>query len=233
MAKPAPNPSLPGRDPAPPTGGPGWRRVLEWSALAALGLAAIGWKVLHARTRPEPSPATSKPEPPAPDEPEEIHYADGRIVHPRVQRETRDVRFGLILGILLGMTCVGIVHLILVWRFFWWEAGTQAMRKESPYPLAPQLSTKLPPSPRLEQIQFLSGDTSGYVQKQIAAQEKVLHSYGTTGEQGFVHIPIEQAIRLTAEQLPARQHPPSAAHDGGLLDSGEPNSGSRFSGGRR
>ena len=45
----------------------------------------------------------------------------------------------------------------------------------------------------------------------LAAQEKVLNSYGPTEEKGFVHIPIQQAIKVIAGKLPVRT---AAAGDG-------------------
>jgi hypothetical protein len=66
----------------------------------------------------------------------------------------------------------------------------------------------------------------------LAAQEKVLNSYGPTAEKGFVHIPIQQAIKATVGKLPVkRQTQGEAAKDRGLIDAGESNSGRMFRGG--
>lgn len=228
------NPKLPrspfGNDPT--SRASGWRQRLGWLAVAAAGLAVVGWKLFQ--PRPTVPPASPPPEPPPEpaEEEEEVHYADGRIEHPRVRRETRDVRVGVLFGIIIGLACLFAIHISVVWWYFWWLAGAQAVQKESPYPLAPKLSARLPSRPRLEQIQFLAGDTSGLVAERLAAEEKVLRSYGATDDKDFVHIPIEQAMRLAAPRLAVRKEPPSAVHDQGLLDGGEPNSGHVFAGGR-
>jgi hypothetical protein len=59
------------------------------------------------------------------------------------------------------------------------------------------------------------------------AKERVLHSYGKTDEDGFVHIPIQEAMTTLAEQL-SKAKPPEPAHSEGLLDAGESNSGRMF-----
>ena len=49
------------------------------------------------------------------------------------------------------------------------------------------------------------------IDKRLAAQEKMLNSYGPTEEKGFVHIPIQQAIEAVADKLPVRKQPPGQA----------------------
>ena len=72
---------------------------------------------------------------------------------------------------------------------------------------------------------------SSDVFKRLAAKEKALNSYGTTAENGFVHIPIQQAIKAVAGSLPAKGTSQGrAAHDNGLLESGDSNSGRMFRG---
>lgn len=106
---------------------------------------------------------------------EEIRYADGRIEHPGVRYEPKDIRLGCLLAVVVAAGCVLAVMGYLVWRVYWSEAAAQAERKKSPYPMAPAMSEEPPwtPSPggpyqpRLEQLDRMSGDrmptcTSGW-----------------------------------------------------------------------
>ncbi len=73
------------------------------------------------------------------------------------------------------------------------------------------------------------------VYERQASREEILNSYGPTTEEGFVHIPIERAMKMLENKLPARAEPPAdqTRRSDGLVDSGEPNSGGIFRGGRR
>jgi hypothetical protein len=71
----------------------------------------------------------------------------------------------------------------------------QAMELEQPYPLAAGQEDRLPPAPRLQQFpanelyQFRTGE------------QDLLDRYGWMNrETGVVHIPIEDAMRLTVER---------------------------------
>ena len=66
--------------------------------------------------------------------------------------------------------------------------------------------------------------------KALAEKEKVLNSYGPSEEKGFVHVPIQEAIKATAGKLPVRKQPPGGANDNGLMDAGQSNSGRMFKG---
>ncbi len=157
--------------------------------------------------------------------------ANGETEDTAVRYERRDIRFGCLLAFMLVVLCIMASLGYGVWRFFWWQNSARQEAGRSPYPLAPAASKQLPPEPRLEQIDRLAGVENSDVAKRLAGQEKVLNSYGPTEEKGFVHIPIQQAIKATAGTLPVRK--PSAeatAKDKGLVDSGESNSGRMFRG---
>ena len=68
--------------------------------------------------------------------------------------------------------------------------------------------------------------------KQLAAKEKLLHSYGSTADKGFVQIPIEQAMKAVAGTLPVAKESSQgrAVKGNGLLEAGESNSGRMFRG---
>ena len=71
----------------------------------------------------------------------------------------------------------------------------QSMELEQPYPLAQGQEDQLPPAPRLQQ--FPAND---YYQFRVG-EEALLREYGWMNrEAGQVHIPIDQAMRLTLER---------------------------------
>ncbi len=77
----------------------------------------------------------------------------------------------------------------------------------------------------------MTPEESAAVNKQLAAKEKALHSYGPTAEKGFVQIPIEQAMKAVAGTLPvAKESSPGRAAKNGLLEAGQSNSGRMFRG---
>jgi hypothetical protein len=78
---------------------------------------------------------------------------------------------------------------------------------EQPYPLATSRDPQMPPAPRLQQ--HPDRDLTEF----RATEERRLHGYGwVSKEAGVVHIPIEDAIRLTVQRgLPSRQEDPARA----------------------
>jgi hypothetical protein len=83
-----------------------------------------------------------------------------------------------------------------------------------------------PPQPRLEPL--IVDDTRMSADYWAREHERglVLDTYGSTKEEGYVHIPIEQAMRLAVKQLPVRQESQAAtAKSRGLFTGGESNSG--------
>jgi hypothetical protein len=152
--------------------------------------------------------------------------------HPDVRYERKDIRLSGLLWLIVAAICVLVVLSFGIWHFYWWQAGAEQAIKQSPYSLAPALSKQLPREPRLEQLNEMEQGEAASVFAKLAAQEKVLNSYGPTAEKGFVHIPIQQAIKVTAGKLPVkRQAQGDAAKDQGLIDAGESNSGRMFRGG--
>jgi hypothetical protein len=171
----------------------------------------------------------------------EGRHADGAAEHPAVHYEQKDVRFGCLLSLIIVAACIVAALGYGVWHFFWREAALQQTAKTSPYPLAPNLSAKLPPEPRLEQLNRLTPEELAAfsrttlqeiaeVNEQLGAQEKALHRYGPTGEKGFVHIPIEQAMKAVAGNLPVAKNASPGRDANGLLDAGQSNSGRMFRG---
>jgi hypothetical protein len=178
----------------------------------------------------EQIPAGEPAEQPLSGAAEEIRHPDGRIEHPAARYEPSDIHFRRILALLTVVACVAAMQYYGVWRFLWFQEHAQAKAKQSPYPLASAPSAALPPQPRLEQLDRMTPQESAAADRQLAAETKALHSYGATAEEGFVQIPIEQAMKAVAGNLPlARGSSPGRAANG-LLDAGQSNSGRMFRG---
>ncbi len=164
--------------------------------------------------------------------PEEIHETDHPTEHPDVRYERSDAAFRPILYILLGALAFGVVVQLGMSVWFHYLRDYQAEIKKSPFPLAPGPSNALPRDPRLEQVDRLAGIETPNVFERETANLRTLNSYGPTEDKGFVHIPIERAMQLILERqmLPSRPAPSAEQNrrSGGLVDSGEPNSGRMF-----
>jgi hypothetical protein len=160
---------------------------------------------------------------------------DGRAVNPTVHFEPTDARFGPIAFIMLGTIVLAVVIFVSVWVFFYNLRNAQEESKKSPYPMAPGPSTALPREPRLEQVDRLAGNTTPNVNDRETANLKILNSYGTMPEEGYLHVPIDRAMEVLLQQqtLRSRPEPPAeqSRRSSGLVDSGEPNSGRLFKGG--
>jgi hypothetical protein len=166
---------------------------------------------------------------------EETRHPDGRVEHPSVKTEKSDASFTAILLVLLAAAGFGAIMLGVILGFFYkWEQH-EANVKRSPFPLAAQPSTALPPEPRLEPLDRTAGVESSNVYLRLEQKEDVLTRYGKTAEEGYVHVPVSRAMDLLAGKLPARAAPPADAERkaGGLTDSGESNSGRMFREGPR
>ena len=161
-------------------------------------------------------------------EAEEVRHAD-------VQYEAKDINFGCLLTVMFAAILVVATVTSAMWGLYWWQAKRAETTREWVNSLETPLSRKLPPEPRLEQLNTMAGVKSSNVFERLSAQEKVLNSSGPSDEKGFVHIQIQQAIKQTAGKLPAREGPPPGptGKDRGLVDSGESNSGRMLRGGQQ
>ncbi len=150
--------------------------------------------------------------------------------HGAVRYERKDIRVRLVVILVLSAACFAAVDYFVIWQFFGVRKRIQEATNVSPFPNTPPVSSQLPPEPRLEQLNNLAAIKSTNVYDRLAAQEKILQSYGPTDDKGFVHIPIEQAIEAVAGHL-RKQPGGGARNDSGLIDSGESNSGTMLRGG--
>jgi hypothetical protein len=176
-----------------------------------------------------PSPGFVAVPRPAPLHSIELRRPDGRIEHPGVRRETTDARLRPVLIVALCGACFGGLLGWSVWKYFVWRVNVNVGQR---YPLMPE-PAELPSGPRLEQLDHLAAGRDAHAR--LEAQKQQLESYGPTGEKGFVHVPIEQAIERLADQFPIRKPSRDAGDSAsvksrGLVNAGESNSGRRFQG---
>ena len=127
-----------------------------------------------------------------------------RLEHPKVHREASDVRSGWIIAVASVVPVVTAIIFFVVWTFFKYIERQEQSIKFSNYPLAPVPSSALPKEPRLEPLNRIAGDTSANDFDRQLAQESQLTTFGSTSEKGFIHIPIQDAIKLVIPQLKVR-----------------------------
>jgi hypothetical protein len=180
-----------------------------------------------AQGRGEPRGSSEPAFPP----PAEIRHGDGRVEHPEVRYEKSDVNFRWILGILIGAMVFGMIIQLTVWDFFSDYRASQAEVKKSPFPLAPAPTDTLPPEPRLEQLDRLEEALASTAAAREATEQSILDSYGPTSENGYVHVPIDRAMKLVQGQLRSRaDRQTEDKRENGLVDAGAPNSGRMYRG---
>jgi hypothetical protein len=155
--------------------------------------------------------------------------------NPSVRHERTDASLRAILMVAVGAMVFAAVAFYLLLMFFESEQKREAAIKKSPFPLAPGPSTALPREPRLEQIDRLAGVETPNVFERESAKLEVLNGYGPTPEEGFIHVPIDQAMGFLADKLPTRPEPPAdqRRRSAGLIDAGASNSGQLFRGGSK
>jgi hypothetical protein len=143
---------------------------------------------------------------------------NGRVEHLDSPYEEKDIHLRPIFALLIATGCVFAIMFAIDWYFFHAQKRSEAREKESPYTFAPNGATGLPQPPRLDQIDRMEeqpGETDRLVE-----MERQLHSSGPTDEKGFVHIPIEQAMKEIVKHLPVRKEPTEKPAHAGDSNSG-------------
>ena len=94
----------------------------------------------------------------------------------------------------------------MIWLLFQYFSERESVRLAPEYPLAAGQETRLPPEPRLQT------DPRADLRELRAHESTVLSTYGWVDKAaGVVRIPIEEAMRITAQRgLPARSAPGEA-----------------------
>ncbi|HEX5470693.1 MAG TPA: hypothetical protein VFW73_02350 [Lacipirellulaceae bacterium] len=166
--------------------------------------------------------------PPKPEDPGPAPSPHGeKQVHEDVRFQESRVSILGIIGVLVAIFLVFVgVFCVSGWMLKGIETTTDRTTKGSHYsePTEPR-----PLQPRLEPLDFEMGSSASVFDAQLK-REHVLHSYGAVTEDGYVHIPIEQAMKLVLKSLPIRNGitgPPKRSF--GLVGGGEPNSGRLYS----
>jgi hypothetical protein len=148
---------------------------------------------------------------------------DAQSTHRGVHYDPTDISLHGVIVVLAGIAVVfaGLGAAI------WWTVQSQAPAHPPPGAATSYTtpSEPLPAQPRLEELNVFSGGAGANVFERQLAQEEKLHSYGPTLDDGYLHIPIDQAMKREATNLPVRPHPPTDAKSLGLVGAGEPNSG--------
>jgi hypothetical protein len=179
---------------------------------------------------PEPIPDIDRTDTPpgGPHVPETV-LADGRVLHPSVRFEPRDVSYlGFLLVVVVAVYVISFT-LLAVWWFFHHYGAHESAIKQSPFPLAPEPSNRLPREPVLEQIDRVEGVEKPNTYYREQSKEDVLNSLGPAGESGFAHVPIDRAMKAVAGQISSNKNArPKLDKSSGLLDAGAPNSGRIF-----
>ena len=118
----------------------------------------------------------------------------------------------------------------MVWVFFAALPGPPGGVKRSPFPLAPAPSTPCRASRVWSRSTASTGIETPDVYDREAAKLEILNSYGPTEDKGFVHIPIDQAMTVLAEQAAGAARAVGGAEAAGRRAGrrGESNSGRMF-----
>ncbi|MGH7123838.1 MAG: hypothetical protein ACREFI_05660 [Stellaceae bacterium] len=124
---------------------------------------------------------------------------------PTVRHETRDINLRGVLAFAVGLALTALFIHFAVWVLFVYFNGRESVKVTPQYPLAVSQENRLPPEPRLQT------NPRQDLRDLRAAEEKTLNGYSWVDRNnGVVHIPIDQAMKLTLQRgLPARQE----AHD--------------------
>lgn len=134
-------------------------------------------------------------------------YGSDEIKHPSVGHEESDAGIN-VLGVSGGLLIVLVlISLIVVFVLFNVFASRQAAREQPPSPLQETRAT--PAGPQLQ------SNPAQELQQLRSQNEERLDSYGWVSEDaGVVHIPIDRAMDIIAEEgLPVRDNPSNPEAD--------------------
>jgi hypothetical protein len=151
-----------------------------------------------------------------------------KLLHDEVHFEDADVGVFKIIAVLAGIALVFVgVGLVSWWAL---KLNTKGVRHAVPGSDYSVPTESLPAGPRLEPLDRTSATAAADDFARQLAMEHELHSYGATSEKGFVHIPIERAMKLVIETAPVRKESGQLPAKGfGLSGGGESNSGRVYS----
>ena len=130
-------------------------------------------------------------------EPRPATHAD----HPSARTEDADINVWAVFCFGASLIGVAIVVHVIVLVMFGYFNGREAARVAPEYPLAAGDAGREPPEPRLQT------NPRADLRALRTHEDELLNNYGWVDKQaGVVRIPIEAAIRMTAQRgLPARE----------------------------
>jgi hypothetical protein len=157
---------------------------------------------------------------------QEIRHPDGRIEHPLVKLEAKDIGLAGIVATLIGIAIVFVCVDFAARALFKIEQARET--KEFGVPAGRSAGEELPRQPRLEPFEPQM-PAAGSFAADARELEDQLHRYGQTEDAEFARIPIEIAIQRTAKQLRGKMEPGSGSDKRRqALVSGDANSGRVF-----
>lgn len=148
-------------------------------------------------------------------------------LHEDVQYEQAELSVNRVVAVLVGIAIVFTgVFLLDGWILV---ANTSDVDRASTPPNYSLPAEPKPSRPHLEPLDYETAVASNVFGLQLE-KEHVLHTYGTTSEAGYVRIPIDKAMKLSAIAMPVRQRGMEVpAKSFGLVGGGESNSGRKYS----
>ena len=149
--------------------------------------------------------------------PEHIQYEDDDLFNPETHHESSDVPVRPLFWIIIIFVVFAVVSHIALWFMYKAFVKGERSRMEAPNTAVarpananvPQNQPLLQPFPRGEVPPQRATPVSDLADMR-AAEDKVLQNYGWVDkQQGIVHLPIERAKELAAQQLTATPPPPT------------------------
>jgi hypothetical protein len=130
----------------------------------------------------------------------------GQIERLESHHESRDANLTAVVGFGAGLgILIAVVLVVLVWMFHV-LAAREAAAKRPVSPVAESERGRMPPEPLLEGL-----DTAANKEQHPATKKEVRQEYAWENQKaGIVKIPIESAMNILADKLPAR--PPDATN---------------------
>jgi hypothetical protein len=148
------------------------------------------------------------------------------LVHEEVAYEPEDLRAKGILWVLIGIAAMFAGVALVAWWFL--NFNESVADRAAQFAQYTASAEELPGEPRLEPLDRSEATAASDVFAKQLALEHQLHSYGKTSDQGFVHIPIEQAMKFAIAEIPVRKESEPPAKSFGLVGGGESNSGRMY-----
>jgi hypothetical protein len=144
------------------------------------------------------------------DDADDLHFE--QIRHSEIQYEDRDLGSRAIISFMVVLVIAAAVLCLAVWGYY--DYYVKASGYRAPAARAERTEIDVPPGYVPPTDRFpkpaLQTDEVAEMNKFLAEENTILNSYGRVDQNsGFIHIPIDQAIKTVAKQgLPARPAAP-------------------------